>query len=61
MRFPIDVVMLDRRGDVMDILRNIPPFRIIRSQRGWMGTVEVCPGELNSDNVQIGDRLRLAE
>src|SRR5258708_31112117 len=61
MRFPIDVVMLDRRGDVMGILRNVPPFRIIRSKRGWMGTVEIYPGELGSEDVEIGDRLRLAE
>ncbi len=61
MRFPIDVVMLDRRGDVIDILRDVPPFRIIRSKQGWMGTVEVYPGDLSSDVVQIGDRLRLAE
>src|SRR6266478_3518469 len=54
MRFPIDVVMLDRRGDVMGILRSVPPFRIIRSQRGWMSTVEVYPGELNSDVVEVG-------
>src|SRR5216683_2895269 len=32
MRFPIDVVMLDRRGGVMGILHSVPPFRIIRSK-----------------------------
>lgn len=61
MFFAIDLVMLDKRGDVIGIIKNIPPFRIIRSRRGWRGAIEMRPGDINAENIQIGDRLRLAE
>jgi uncharacterized membrane protein (UPF0127 family) len=61
MRFSIDVVMLDRRGCVLGIHHQVPPFRIIRRRSGWMGTVELRPGDLGPDTIQIGDKLRLSE
>ena len=61
MRFPIDLVMLDRFGNVIRVVRNIPPFRVIRSSNGWKGAVEMPPGDLSEEDLQIGDRLRLAE
>lgn len=33
MRFPIDVCFLDRRGRVVDVVRSVPPGRVVRRRR----------------------------
>jgi uncharacterized membrane protein (UPF0127 family) len=50
MRFPIDVVFLDRDGRVLRLARNVGPRRIV-SCRAAAAAIEVRAGE--------GDRLRV--
>jgi uncharacterized protein len=61
MRISIDIVMLDKRGCVIEIRHRVPPFRIIRGKPGWKCTVEMRPGDLHPESLQIGDLLRLSE
>src|SRR5438552_3406233 len=57
MRFPIDVVFLDRHGHVRTIVRNLQPWRIAASPRAY-ATVEMACG-IERD-LMPGDRLYLA-
>src|SRR5262245_52938671 len=57
MRFPIDVVFVDREGVVRKIVRDLKPWRIAASPRAY-AAVELAAG-IERD-VMPGDRLFLA-
>ena len=56
MRFPIDVVFVDRDGHVRTVVRNLRPWRIAASPRAY-AAVEMAGG-FNRD-LMPGDRLYL--
>ena len=56
MRFPIDVVFVDRDGCVRTIVRNLQPWRVVASPRAY-AAVELAGG-VERDLVP-GDRLYL--
>ena len=56
MRFPIDVVFVDRDGHVRTFVRNLRPWRIAASPRAY-AAVEMAGG-INRD-LMPGDRLYL--
>ena len=56
MRFPIDVVFVDRHGLVRKVVRNLPPWRIAVAP-GARLAIELSGGVLGSDDVRVGDRL----
>jgi len=56
MRFPIDVVFVDRDGHVRTLVRNLRPWRIAASPRAY-AAVEMAGG-INRD-LMPGDRLYL--
>jgi uncharacterized membrane protein (UPF0127 family) len=58
MRFPIDVVFVDRAGYVRQIVRRLQPWRIAAS-RGAYATIEFAAGVLDECDVVVGDRLCL--
>jgi|SRR5947207_15550784 len=58
MRFPIDVVFVDRNGAIRTIVRNLQPWRIAASPRAY-ATVEMAGG-VERDLIP-GDRLYLAD
>jgi len=57
MRFPIDVVFVDRRGGIRRIVRNLQPWRMAASLRAY-AAVEMAGG-VDRDLIP-GDRLYLA-
>jgi uncharacterized membrane protein (UPF0127 family) len=57
MRFPIDVVFVDRDGVVRKIVRDLKPWRIAASPRAY-AAIEIAAG-IERD-VAPGDRLFLA-
>ena len=58
MRFPIDVVFVDRNGQVRTIVRNLQPWRIAASPRAY-AAVEMAGGV--DRDVMPGDHLYLAD
>ena len=56
MRFPIDVVFVDREGEVRTIVKNLQPWRIAASPRAY-AAVELAAG-VERDLIP-GDRLYL--
>ena len=57
MRFPIDVVFVDREGRVRSIVRNLRPWRVAASPRAY-AAIELCSG-VERDLIP-GDRLYLS-
>ena len=60
MRFPIDVIYLDREGLVRKIVHRMPPWRV-SSCLGASRTVELPAGAAASAEVQPGARLVVCE
>lgn len=54
--FPIDVVLLDRTGRVLDVQRNIRPGRVVPSVAGTYAVLELPAG---SATIAPGCTLRL--
>jgi uncharacterized membrane protein (UPF0127 family) len=60
MRFPIDVLFLDRRLRVLGVAERVPPWRIA-GRRGARAVLELPAGESARLGVEIGDQLALRE
>ncbi len=62
MRFPIDVVFLDRDWRVRRICRHVPPGRLM-VWCGWLGlrALEVASGWLPLDGVEVGAKMEWQE
>ena len=59
MRFPIDVVFLDRALVVVAVADRIEPWRAA-SQRGAKAVLELPAGESSRRGISVGDQLTLA-
>ena len=58
MRFPIDVVFLDRNGVVVKLVANVRPWRVTFAARGRYA-LELRAGEADARRIRLGDRLAL--
>lgn len=58
MRFPIDVVFVDRDGRAVRIVRELAPWRIAVAPRAH-AAIELPAGSLRTRDVRIGDELYL--
>ena len=56
MRFPIDVVFLDKEDRVLGIEPAVPPWRTANC-RGAKSVVELAAGECDRRGLELGDRL----
>ena len=61
MRFPIDVVFLDRDGVIIHLEENMKPFRISRHISRARGVLEIPAGVVQATGTQAGDVIRLSE
>jgi uncharacterized membrane protein (UPF0127 family) len=59
MRFPIDVLFLDRDDVVVAIEPSLAPWRTA-AQRGAKAVVELASGECERRGIQVGDTLAVA-
>jgi len=60
MRFPIDVVFLDRDGKVCHMMRSMVPWRASKIVRGSKLVVELPAGTLAGSGTQHGDSISIA-
>ena len=58
MRFPIDVLFLDRELRVLAVSSDVRPWRLA-AQRGAHVVVEMAAGESSERGVRVGDQLTL--
>jgi len=59
MRFPIDVVFLDRENFVVGVDEAVAPWRTA-GRRGASAVVELAAGECERRGVAVGDRLEVS-
>ena len=59
MRFPIDLVALDRRGVVVDCVTGLRPWRIRLPRRGTAGVLELPEGTVTACRTRVGHRITL--
>lgn len=59
MRFPIDVVFLDKNGAIMRLASNVRPWRICGPVRGAKVVIELPKGAIASQGLQCGQRVML--
>jgi uncharacterized protein len=60
MRFPIDVVFLDRRLVVVGVVTDLRPWRFA-ARRGAKSVLELAAGEITRRGIRAGERLRLSD
>lgn len=58
MRFPIDVVFVDREGRAVRLVHALQPWRLAASFRA-RAVIELAAGRLRACGVEVGDRLYL--
>jgi hypothetical protein len=56
MRFPIDIVAVDRQGRVVKIRSNVVPNRIVLAWSAF-AILELAAGSVDRAQVVVGDRL----
>jgi uncharacterized membrane protein (UPF0127 family) len=56
MRFPIDVLFLDREGTVLKIAADLRPWRAA-AQRKAKAALELAAGEVARRGLRVGERL----
>ncbi len=61
MRFPIDIVALDRRLRVRGLWENVGPFRIAAVSFHTHKVLELPAGAIRESHTQVGDQLALFE
>jgi uncharacterized membrane protein (UPF0127 family) len=57
MRFAIDVVFLDRDGQVVKIVPELKPYRAALGGRGARSALELAAGAAAHCGIAVGDRL----
>jgi uncharacterized membrane protein (UPF0127 family) len=60
MRFPIDVLFLDRDFVVIKILHNLKPWRTSPIVRGAFQVIELDAGNAVKKGINIGDKLSVS-
>jgi len=57
MRFAIDVVALDARGVVVDVVTDLRPWRLRLPRPGTFGVLELPAGAVMSSRTRLGHRI----
>lgn len=60
MRFPIDAVFLDRDLVVVDVVSDLPPWRMA-ARCGAKAVLELASGESRRRGIRRGERLQLVD
>ena len=61
MRFPIDIVYIDKDGKVLKTAHSVPPFRICVAPLRAYYALELPAGSLASSSTRVKDILRFVE
>jgi uncharacterized membrane protein (UPF0127 family) len=61
MRYPIDVVFLDRKQRVTKVVPGLKPWRVVWWARGARDCLELPAGALGGTDTQAGDQLIIAD
>ena len=59
MRYPLDIVFLNREGKVVFMYKGIKPWRMGRIVRGGRLAIELPEGAIDGSNTQLGDTITM--
>lgn len=59
MAFPIDVIFVDRKYNVLGIREAVRPFRITRVFWKALAVLELPAGTISASGTQVGDQLKV--
>ena len=59
MRFPLDLVFLDKNNCVVSIRKKCPPGRVVFGGRGAVCVIELPPGAIDFSETSPGNRIDL--
>jgi len=59
MRFPIDVIFLDRNNRVIDLVSGLKPKRISHWRAGAHSVLELPRGAIQKSSTEVGDELEI--
>src|SRR5438445_13217508 len=60
MRFPIDVIFLDRRLKVKRVYQDLAPFRLTSLVWGARSVLELASGAIATTGTAVGDELQFS-
>jgi uncharacterized protein len=61
MRYPIDVVFVDKQSRVAKVVPNLKPWRVVWWVRGARDCLELPAGALDGTATDAGDQLLIAD
>ena len=61
MRYPIDVVFVDRKQRVTKVVPRLKPWRVVLWARGARDCLELPAGAVGGTGTQAGDQLAIAD
>jgi uncharacterized membrane protein (UPF0127 family) len=53
MRFDLDIIFLNKNDDILEIRKNIKPFRIILPPKKTKSVIEIMSGKLDKNNNSL--------
>lgn len=59
MKFPLDIIFLDRKNKVIHITENIKPWQISRIVFKAQSVLEVMAGKARETDLQVGDKIEI--
>ena len=59
MRYPLDIIFIDREGEVLFMYEGIKPWRMGRLVKGARMAIELPEGTIARTATRVGDRLLL--
>jgi len=59
MKFPIDVIFLNRKCEVIAIIKNLKPNRMTRLYPKATSVLELPAGTIDTTDAEIGDKIEI--
>ena len=60
MKFPIDVIFLNKTNQVIAAVRNLKPNRMTRLYPQSFSVLELPTGTIDASNTEVGDEIEIA-
>lgn len=61
MRFPIDVLFINKKNEIIALYENVKPYRILPIHPTSHYVVELCAGQISNKKIEKGDIIQINE
>jgi uncharacterized protein len=59
MKFPLDVLYIDKNNQVVKVSLNIPPGKMEKVVRKAKSVIEMPAGSIDTESVEVGDQIQI--